>query len=340
MAKILTILTGGTIGSISDGKIIDVDKKASLLLIDKYCKKYGNEDEFTLIQPLNIASENLEPKHWETMVNFILKYNIKGFDGIIITHGSDTLSYSSAMLSMCLCHLPIPIILTASNYTVTDERSNALNNFHSAVSMIKCFSRGVFTVFGDKIGKSRVFLPTRILEADGLNDTFQSFCGKELGFMNNGKFEFTELLTNPNKAEIEKPRKPIFNGELSLDKKVVFVRPYPGLDFSNIIINEDVGAVLLMTYHSQTARTAGKGSVLTLIENCHKRGIDIYCTPCKNQDEHYKSSAELISAGCLPIYRTSPESSYTKLLLAYNTDINLINHDIYFEWVPTHGGLA
>jgi len=45
--------------------------------------------------------------------------------------------------------------------------------------------------------------------------------------------------------------------------------------------------------------TAGKGSVLTLIENCHKRGIDVYCTPCKNKNEHYKSSAELIKAGCL-----------------------------------------
>ncbi|MCI5655555.1 MAG: asparaginase domain-containing protein [Candidatus Pseudoruminococcus sp.] len=333
MAKILIVLTGGTIGSISDGKIIDVDEKASLLLIDKYCKKYGKEDDFTLVQPLNIASENLELTHWETMINFILEYNINGFDGIIITHGSDTLSYSSAMLSMCLCHLPIPIVLTASNYTVLDERSNALNNFHSAVSMIKCFSRGVFTAFGDKIGKSRVFLPTRILEADGLTDTFQSFGGKELGFMNDEKFEFTKLSINPTKTEIEEPRKPILNGKLSLNKKIIFIRPYPGLNFSNIVISEDTGAVLLMTYHSSTARTAGNGSVLTLIENCRKCGIDVYCTPCKNKNEHYKSSTELIKAGCMPIYSTSPESSYAKLLLACNTDVSLLNRNIYFEVV-------
>lgn len=336
MAKILIVLTGGTIGSISNGEIIDVDEKASLLLIDKYCEKYGKGDDFTLVQPLNIASENLEPKHWETMINFIFEYNINGFDGVIITHGSDTLSYSSAMLSMCLCHLPIPIVLIASNYIVLDERSNALNNFRSAVSIIKCFSRGAFTVFGDRIGKSRVFLPTRILEADGLTDNFQSFGGKELGFVNGEKFEFTEFSINPTKAEIESPRKPILNGKLKLNKKVVFIRPYPGLDFSKIAVGEDTGAVLLMTYHSSTARTAGKGSVLTLIENCHKRGIDVYCTPCKNKNEHYKSSAELIKAGCLPIYSTSPESSYAKLLLACNTDINLLNHNIYFETVSHH----
>ncbi len=331
MARILTILTGGTIGSISDGEIIDVNERASVILIDKYYEKYGREDEFSLVQPINIAGENLETKHWEILINFILEYNIDGYDGIIITHGSDTLSYSSAMLSMCLCHLPVPIILTASNYTVLDERSNALNNFHSAVLMIKSFSRGVFTVFGDKIGKSRVFLPTRILEADGLNDTFQSFGGKELGFMNDGKFEFTDLLTNPDKAEIEQKREAILSGRLTLNKKVIFIRQYPGLDFSNIIIDKNVGAVLLMTYHSQTARTVGKGSTLSLIERCHSLGIDVYCTPFKNLSEYYKSSAELIRLGCLPIYKTSPESSYAKLLLACNTDMNLIKRDIYFE---------
>lgn len=154
--------------------------------------------------------------------------------------------------------------------------------------------------------------------------------------VNGEKFEFTELSINPTKAEIESPRKPILNGKLKLNKKVIFIRPYPGLDFSKIAIGEDTGAVLLMTYHSSTARTAGKGSVLTLIENCHKRGIDVYCTPCKNKNEHYKSSAELIKAGCLPIYSTSPESSYAKLLLACNTDINLLNHNIYFETVSHH----
>lgn len=333
MARILTILTGGTIGSISDGKIIDVDKRASLLLIEKYHEKYGKGDNFSLVQPINIASENLEPMHWEAIINFILEYNIDGYDGIIITHGSDTLSYSSAMLSMCLCHLPIPIILTASNYTVLDERSNALNNFRSAVSMIKCFSRGVFTVFGDKIGKSRVFLPTRILEADGLNDTFQSFGGKELGFINDSKFEFTELLTNPSKAELEKKRTSILSNKLKINKKVLFIRQYPGLDFSNIIIGEDIGAVLLQTYHSQTARTVGKGSAVTLIENCQKNGIDVYCTPFKNKNENYKSSSELIELGCIPIYQTSAESAYAKLLLACNEDMSILERNIYFEIV-------
>lgn len=331
MARILVVLTGGTIGSIGDGEIIDVDERASLLLMEKYYKNYSRNDEFAFTQPLNIASENLETRHWEIVVNHILGYNIDGYDGIIITHGSDTLSYSSAMLSMCLCHLSIPIVLTAANYVVTDERSNALNNFYASVSIIKNFSRGVFTVFGDKIGKSRVFLPTRILEADGLNDTFQSFGGMELGFVNDGTFEFTDIIINPDKNKIEQKRKPILSDRLSLSKKVILVRQYPGLDFGNIIIGEDVGAVLLVTYHSQTARTTGKGNVSLLVENCRKRDINVYCTPFKNKNENYKSSAELMKLGCIPIYKTSAESAYAKLLLACNIGMNLLERDIYFE---------
>lgn len=331
MAKILTVLTGGTIGSISDGTSIDTDSRASVILLEKYFKQFGHEDEFTLVQPLNILSENLELNHWEILVNFILEYDICGFDGIIITHGSDTLSYSSAMLSMCLCHIPIPIVITASNYIVTDQRSNALNNFRSAVSLIKLFSRGVFTVFGESSGKSRVFLPTRLLEADALTDTFQSFGSKELGFVNDDKFEFTPLEINPNKSQIEHNREKAFSGRLSLRKKVLFIRPYPGLDFGSISINDNIGAVLLMTYHSQTARTQGFGSARTLIKQCHEFGIDVYCAPFKSRDKYYRTSVELLELGCLPFRACSPESSYAKLLLACNMDIKLLENDIYFE---------
>lgn len=331
MAEILTVLTGGTIGSVSRGKIIDVDENAASLLIEKYRSRYGSEDNFDLVQPLNTASENLTLRHWELMVNFILERNLSGYDGIIITHGSDTLSYSSAMLSMCLCCLNIPVVITASSYVVSDERSNALNNFHAAVALIKSFSRGVFTVFGERSGKSRVFLPTRILEADGISDSFKSFCGGELGYVNGESFEFSPLSINPDRSEIESPRRSVLNGKLSLNRRVAFIRPYPGLDFGNIHISKDIGAVLLMTYHSQTAHTKGEGSVLSLVENCRKRGIKIYCTPFKSRSENYKSNAELINAGCLPIYMTSPESSYAKLLLSCNSDPSLMEKNIYFE---------
>lgn len=318
MSKILTVLTGGTIGSMNDGIAIDTNRYSSTILLNKYYEQFGNEDELVAVQPLNILSENLELHHWEELVNFVLEYDIDGFDGIIITHGSDTLSYSSAMLSMCLQHLPIPVVITAANYIVTDERSNAMNNFRSSVVLCRLFTRGIFTVFGDRIGKSRVFLPTRILEADGITDTFQSLGGGELGFVNGDKFEPTPLDFNPTKEQIEQPKERIIPNRLSLNKRVLMIRQYPGLDFENILIAEDIGAVLIITYHSQTARTQGKGNVLKLIEKCSNRGIPVYCAPFKARREYYATSLSLMSFGCRPMYDISPESAYAKLLLECN----------------------
>lgn len=331
MAKILIILTGGTIGSLSSGKAIDTDRRASVILLEEYFRQYGHDDEFVTAQPLNILSENLETRHWETLVNFILEYDITGFDGMIITHGSDTLSYSSAMLSMCLCHLPLPIVITAANYIVTDEHSNALNNLRSSVALIKLFARGVFTVFGEKTGKSRVFLPTRLLEADALTDTFQSFGGGELGFVDGEVFEPTPLSINPSKSQIESRREKTFSDKLSLCKNILMIRSYPGFNYNDIVINDTVGAVLIVPYHSQTARTQGKGSVSALIDRCHKRNIPVYCAPFKGRDKYYKTSLELLELGCIPLYAISPESAYCKLLIACSMDIGILDKDIYFE---------
>ena len=69
------------------------------------------------------------------------------YDGLIITHGSDTLSYSSAFLGLCLCGLDIPVALTAADLVPDDPRSNAVENLRACVEVIEKFRRGVFTVY-------------------------------------------------------------------------------------------------------------------------------------------------------------------------------------------------
>jgi len=65
-----------------------------------------------------------------------------------------------------------------------------------------------------------------------------------------------------------------------------------------------------------------------------KMGLDVYCTPCKNKNEHYKSSAELIKAGCLPIYSTSPESSYVLQGVQYTSIPRLWQFSISVSTLP------
>lgn len=336
MTKILLLLTGGTIGSIVTNGVISTDKNKQCRLIELYNQKYNDDCVFDIKQPLNILSENLDKSHWEIIVNTILETDISAYDGIIITHGSDTLSYSSAMLSMCLCHIEIPIIITASNYVPDDRRSNALTNLHSAVILIKTLKCGIFTVFaneGDDF--CSVYLPTRINEADRFSDGFSSFDGMCYGMIDEDTF--SENVVLPILDEIYEKRQPVTN-RLSLKKDVLMIRPYPSMNYSSIGLDKNTAAVLHITYHSSTAKTDGENSALEFLEKCKKAGIDFYCASFKSRKSAlYETSSILIKNGAIPLYNISNESAYAKLLLCYNCNITdkkaFMEQDIYFEQV-------
>ena len=96
--KILTVFTGGTIGSTKSGGIISPDSKNSYKLLEMYSKK-DKKVEFTAVQPLNILSENMNGKFLTQLYKCISSYDLSRFDGVIVAHGTDTLQYTAAYLS-------------------------------------------------------------------------------------------------------------------------------------------------------------------------------------------------------------------------------------------------
>ena len=64
-----------------------------------------------MIQAVEILSENLFPSVWETLINAIEAENISQYDGIIVTHGTDTLAFTAAALSLYFNAIKIPLLL-------------------------------------------------------------------------------------------------------------------------------------------------------------------------------------------------------------------------------------
>ncbi len=120
------MFTGGTIGSRISNKTIDVDERVGYLLIEEFKTNSTLDVEFETIHPLNILSENCTPQDWTKMIDALKGLNMDDFDGIIITHGTDTLPYTSAIVSFLFAHSNIPIILTASNYALDHPESNGI----------------------------------------------------------------------------------------------------------------------------------------------------------------------------------------------------------------------
>lgn len=341
MKKILVILTGGTIGSKVASNLIDVNPAAAYRLISLYNEKYAEDDAFEVIQPLNILSENITPKEWTILCETLSRIAYDNYQGIIITHGSDTLAYTSALVGLLYHHLPIPVVLIASNYALDNPRSNGLANFRSAVCLIHDSSaRGVFTIYQNAAGANDVFLSTRMVEADNYNDQFGYYGGCPWGHIVDGKLIPLNSSINPSLSTLTKNKSQLFTESIVFQNNVLFIKPYPGLDYRHFDLSQKPKAILHCLYHSSTACTDGESySLLEFMKRCREEGIDFYVTSFKKQDaEMYATSREILDLGAVPLINISAEAAYTKLLLCYNQDKlsakEFMKTNIYFESLP------
>ena len=339
MKNILVVLTGGTIGSSLRNGVISPSEESHALSV--YQERYPDEAAFTVCRPMNLLSENLTIHHWEKLVNLLLSMPLDNYDGIIITHGSDTLSYSSAMLAMCLSGVPKPVVITASNYVPEHPESNAAVNLHGAVVVINSLSRGVFTVYRNPHETDcAVYLASRICECSRFTGCFSSFDGRPYGVVTGNSFRL--LAPRPSLRELETFTPPLPAFALPVfEKEVLLLRPYPSFPYDRITLSERIGAVLQITYHSSTANSEPENSALTLLHRCREEGIPFYMASFpKNSTSLYETSHVLVQQGAIPLYDLSDEAAYAKLLLRCNLPRAAalpLEQDLYFETVVREG---
>ncbi|MGN1411570.1 MAG: asparaginase domain-containing protein [Oscillospiraceae bacterium] len=326
--KVLVMMTGGTIGSTTKGNIIDV-KSNSYNILKEYNEKYPNDIEFDTIQPLNILSENFTLDTLETLGNTLLNVDTSKYDGIIVTHGSDTLCYTSSFLSMITRHFDIPIVMVASNYELNNPKSNGLDNFHGAINLIKSnLFKGCFVVWKDSItNKLNIHIGTRLRECDSFTDNFQSYGGEPFGIIENDSIILNSNTIIPTIEEINSKRSPLCNS-ISLKNKSMLIKTYTGLDFSNFN-TQDVSSIVIYLYHSGTACTLnGDNSILEFISNNSDKKI--FIASLKRVTEHYSTTNDILNSKAIPMYNISVESAYIKSLILSNLSI-FSEENFFFE---------
>lgn len=153
MNKPLAILyTGGTIGMIQEAS-------GSLLPSDdpqQHCFTWI--PELASIAPCkwiwleNLDSSNLTPHHWEQFAKAIHDRYHEGYAGFVVLHGTDTLAYSAAALSLALGReWPIPVILTGAQTPPSVWHGDGKSNLLRAVKVALSDLAEVAVVFGDEI---------------------------------------------------------------------------------------------------------------------------------------------------------------------------------------------
>lgn len=137
--KVAILYTGGTIGckELEGGSLSPVKGEifcrdaASMIAVNR--QDTGISPHFFHL-PYNLDSSNIRPNDWFAMAIFILEHYQK-FDGFVILHGTDTMSWSASALSFLLEGLNCPVIFTGSQISIYEHRNDALKNLITAISL-------------------------------------------------------------------------------------------------------------------------------------------------------------------------------------------------------------
>ena len=126
------------------------DAKGAYVILEKYRARYGIDFEYETYEPYTELSENLSGEHIGALISAVHDRLSLGYDGIIVTHGTDTIQYSAAALSYALGLDTVPVCLVSANAPIESAESNGLINLRCAVEFIRLHGgRGVFSVYAN-----------------------------------------------------------------------------------------------------------------------------------------------------------------------------------------------
>ncbi len=303
--KLLFIFTGGTIGSTQSGDTISVDAEKPYLLCEKYAEQHPVDFTYDTLEPFSELSENFSGAHISALLDAVTKH-AQGYDGIVVTHGTDTLGYSAAALGYALGNASLPVCLVSANFPIENEHSNGIANLYGAISLIKSGdARGVFVPYQNNEGECvYIHRATRLSTTLSLVDDVFSVLECPYGYVNAAGV-FTK---NPDFTEKEDALPP--PPSLTLSEKsegLLRVFPYPGMPYPEI--PNGTRAILLDTYHSGTVD--GKSAAAhAFLGAAKEKGIPVYVTGNAAYD-----STHIFDEHGVTRLSLSPVAAYIKLWL-------------------------
>ena len=214
MKKILIINTGGTFSSVkSAGGLTpglgEHDILEELKVVAKDCQL--EYEDFC-----SLDSANIMPRHWAELAARIEEAS-REYSGIVVIHGTDTMSYTASMLSFMLWGVPVPVVITGSQLSIAHPVADAMENCRAAIHMANSRCPGVFVAFN-----RRILLGVRASKVRTMSfDAFDSINYPDVGEINAfGMRIHRELI--PRRTAVR------FLADTSYSPKVMVVKPVPG----------------------------------------------------------------------------------------------------------------
>lgn len=314
-SSVLVIYTGGTIGMFKDAKTgalrpVNFDDLHDYIPARELFNFKIDSYSFDPI----IDSSNMKPELWVKLAEVIEK-NYEEYDGFVILHGSDTMSYTASALSFMLENLNKPVILTGSHLPLGMIRTDGRENFVTALEIAAAKED-----------------ETPLVPEVALYFENELFRGNRTHKFNAEHFEAFKSVNYPPLAEIgvnikynrHKIKKPNFKKlkvHKNLDSSVAVIHLFPGIQreiFHAQLNLPGLKAVILETYGSGNAPT--EDWFLEEVKQAIDRGLLILnISQCKGGSVEmgkYETSSELSKTGVLNGRDLTTEAALTKFMVS------------------------
>lgn len=245
--KILLLFTGGTIAQVYDAKINALRPAQTPKDILQLAPELKEQFEIGYKFIANIDSTNVQPDLWQKLSETIQQEYDK-YDGFVVTHGTDTMSYTASALSFSLTNLGKPVVFTGAHLYPDAPGSDAKNNLCNAFYVAGMNLAEVVIVFGSWIVRGN----RSTKKDEGSLETISSPIFPELGRIRMD----IELWDFSPKRDLEK--KPIL--QTGFEERIMVFTAFPGLHarFVDSLLATDVKGLII--------RGFGPGNV-PIIEN-------------------------------------------------------------------------
>ncbi|MCY1500858.1 L-asparaginase 1 [compost metagenome] len=312
MTKILIIYTGGTIGMVNDpktGMLIPFDFEQiqenvpELARLDYQLSVYS-------FDPI-LDSSNMDPGVWAELA-LLIQGQYDHYDGFVILHGSDTMSFTASALSFMLQNLTKPVVLTGSQLPIGEIRTDAKENLITALEIAATKKDG------------RAMVPEVCVYFD-----YQLFRGNRSIKNNSEKFEAFSSPNYPILAEagvnldffpnyiLPVPGEKL-NVHTAFHPGISVLKMYPGIPEAAVksITESNVEAIILEAFGSGNTTTApwfiaclkkaiAEGKLIVDISQCKGGAVQLGV---------YETSRYLQEIGVLSGYDMTFEATVTKLM--------------------------
>ena len=303
-SKVLIINTGGTLSSVARQHGL-----APGLTTDSMLKELhivAGEAELSTLEFSSLDSANIFPEDWAELARLISE-NRKRADGIVVIHGTDTLAYTSSMLSFMLQNIQIPVVITGSQLSISNPVADAMENLRCAIYMAQSRCPGVFVAFNRK-----VMLGCRASKVRSLSfDAFDSINCENVATI-------SSIGMKINKRVLPK-RSGVFRLQNRYCQEVAVLKLFPGMhrEVLKMYVDNGYKAVYIEAFGlggMPFLRHDFIGEIRTLTE----QGIPVLVgTQCRFEGSSlsvYETGRNALDAGVLQAYDMTSEAAVTKLM--------------------------